>query len=95
MSIVFADTKEVVLENNSLNLFNVVTICGKAFAQNSGLQYHKRKHTGREPYKCNHCGKVFDLQKHKITHRGEKCNQCGEDFSYSNALQMHNQTHKE
>lgn len=55
----------------------------------SYLTVHQRTHTGKNPFKCNECGKRFyvksNLINHQRIHTGEKpyeCKRCGKSFLY-------------
>ena len=33
--------------------------CGKEYSEKGNLTVHQRKHSGHQPFKCNHCSKKF------------------------------------
>ena len=66
----------------------------------SSLKAHERIHTGKNPYACKHCHKVFthssSLASHKRTHTGEKryaCKYCDYKATQSSTLTSHERTH--
>lgn len=53
------------------------SLCGKSFNRKQLLDCHYRyDHEGEEPLRCDHCNRTFmlkrDIEKHMITHTGEK-----------------------
>ena len=78
--IVFAGMKEVVLQYNPLNLFNVV----KPLHIIVYRQRHERTHNGEKDYYCNQCGKAFVISSHLRIHKrrntGEKPYECNQSL---------------
>ncbi|XP_030054335.1 zinc finger protein 141-like isoform X1 [Microcaecilia unicolor] len=66
----------------------------------SNLQQHKITHTGKKPFKCCECNKLFkkksELQRHKVIHTGDKpfkCPECDKWFKRKSAMLRHKMTH--
>ncbi|XP_039610857.1 zinc finger and BTB domain-containing protein 40 [Polypterus senegalus] len=72
-------------------------ICGKTFAHQSGMLYHKRSdHYDEKPFSCEECGAKFaansTLKNHKRLHTGERpflCKHCDMSFTQAAALAYH------
>ena len=96
-----------VLKMHDLPRF-VCEICGKSYASRGGLHNHKKTHLdGQEKrtlkkIQCPHCPKTFPcmsvLQKHQVTHTGERPFQCQicetKLTSYGNLQRHYEQVHK-
>ena len=72
-------------------------ICGKCYAEASGLKAHENIHTG-ETKQCPHCdkhfGSVSQLNEHKQSHltaeeRGSICENCGKKFAHKRGWRGH------
>ncbi|KAF7280001.1 hypothetical protein GWI33_006517 [Rhynchophorus ferrugineus] len=78
--------------------------CNRAFTRKLRLTTHiKFMHEGAEPITCPHsdCTKTFfrkeDLQRHWLTHTGEKpheCDVCHKSFAVKSSLRIHKLTHR-
>ncbi|KAH8295124.1 hypothetical protein KR018_007545 [Drosophila ironensis] len=73
--------------------------CGISFPASS-ITVHIRRHTGENPYKCNHCERAFprsqDLNLHIRQHTGERpsqCKICSKTFISTNKLSRHMRLH--
>ena len=71
-------------------------ICDRRFSQKHLLAYHKRTHTGENPYPCTICNKMFrgkaTLKYHERTHTGYKpykCIFCEKAFTQLGPLKLH------
>ncbi len=74
--------------------------CGRNFLYPSGLEIHKRTHTGEKPHQCPVCEKPFSqlqhLTLHLRVHTGEKpypCDECGKAFAEKGTLDKHKLLH--
>jgi KRAB domain-containing zinc finger protein len=75
-------------------------VCGKSFAQRSGLSHHLPMHSVVKLFTCDVCGKTFrqrsGLTHHKQTHSAVKaftCSTCGKSFAQGSGLIHHRSTH--
>ena len=79
----------------------------KKFRLNQALKRHMKTHDGKNPYKCQTCGKCFKnnkgLQRHEKLHMIEpafeskvqfsKCKFCGTNFKNKPFLKRHEKNH--
>lgn len=77
-------------------------LCSKNFARKSGIERHKKIHTGENPFGCQFFHRTFALKlafsRHEVTHTGEKpsiSQFCGMDVAQQYFLRLHEQTHIE
>ncbi|XP_070569826.1 uncharacterized protein [Ptychodera flava] len=79
-------------------------ICGKVYAKNESLKYHKMNHNNYRPHQCETCGRAFanpyTLDVHRRIHLNEsdkpyKCKYCDKTFATSSHRNVHMTHHKE
>ena len=71
--------------------------CGKSYASNSGLAYHKMTHSDQRPFGCSYCKKAFrtstSLKIHQLGHLdtpdGFICHICDKGFKRRNSYEYH------
>ncbi|XP_006821993.1 uncharacterized protein LOC102806249, partial [Saccoglossus kowalevskii] len=79
-------------------------ICGKVYAKNESLKYHKMNHDNYRPHQCETCGRAFanpyTLDVHRRIHLNEsdkpyRCKYCDKTFATSSHRNVHMTHHKE
>ncbi|XP_062829404.1 zinc finger protein 347 isoform X2 [Anolis carolinensis] len=75
-------------------------LCGKGFAQNRVLAFHKRLCGGKKHIPCKVSGNRFDYKlhhrSHKVFQKGKKthkCHECGKHFAGRSVLMIHQRLH--
>ena len=68
-------------------------LCVKRCCSKSALVAHLKTEHGRNKFKCEDCGKSFDvkcnLKRHRASKTFNKCVQCNSHFCNSNDLKLH------